>query len=137
LAKEGRISTTPKQIQGKRSWNCQAIKKGDDDILIRPTQQEVFTVESHPPPSKQYTGVIQETTKFKAKEYQKGDTVWMWDTKKGEPTNTKGKTQFWLGPFRFGMKSVNDVYYLSTLEGRRCPLPISGHLLKTHHGEKT
>jgi hypothetical protein len=113
------------------------LKKGDDDILIRPTQQEVFTVESHPPPSKQYTRVIQETTKFRAKEYQEGDTVWMWDTKKGEPTNVKGNAQFLLGSFRFIMKSVNDAYYLSMLEGRKRPLPVSGHLLKPHHGAKT
>jgi hypothetical protein len=61
----------------------------------------------------------------------------MWDTKKGEPTNIKGKAQFWLGPFRVEMKLVNDAYYLSTLEGRRRPLPVSGHLLKSHHGAKT
>jgi hypothetical protein len=105
--------------------------------LIIPIQQEVFTGESHPPPSKQYTRVIQEITKFKEKEYQEGDTVWMWDTKRGEPTNINGNVQFWLGPFRVRMKSVNDAYYLSTLEGRRHPLWVSGHLLKTHHGEKT
>ena len=105
--------------------------------MIRPTQQEVFTAESHPPPSKQYTRVIQETTKSKTKDYQEGDTIWMWDTKKGDPTNVKVSEQFCLGPFRVGMKSVNDTYYLSTLEGRRCPLLVSGHLLKPHHGEKT
>jgi hypothetical protein len=123
------------KYKDKEVGTVKLLKKGDDDILIRPTQQEVFTVESHPPPSKQYTRVIQETTKFKAKEYQEGDTVWMWDTKKGEPTNIKGNAQFWLGPFRVGMKSVNDAYYLSTLEGRRRPLPVSGHLLKPIMGK--
>jgi hypothetical protein len=33
----------------------------------------------------------------------------MWDTQKGEPTNVKGSTQSWLGPFKVGMESVNDV----------------------------
>jgi hypothetical protein len=61
----------------------------------------------------------------------------MWDTKKGEPTNVKGNEQFCLGPFRVRMKSDNDSYYLSTLEGRRHPLLVSGHLLKPHHGAKT
>jgi hypothetical protein len=56
----------------------------------------------------------------------------MWDAKKGEPTNIKGSTQFWLGPFKVGRKLFDDSYYLSTLEGRRCPLPVSGHLLKPH-----
>jgi hypothetical protein len=61
----------------------------------------------------------------------------MWDTKRGEPTNIKGNAKFWLGNFRVGMKSVNDAYYLSTLEGRRHPLLVSGHLPKPHQGEKT
>jgi hypothetical protein len=61
----------------------------------------------------------------------------MWDTKMGEPTNVKGNTQFCLGPFRVEMKSINDAYYLSMLEGRRRPLPNSGRLLKPHHGANT
>jgi hypothetical protein len=36
-----------------------------------------------------------------------------------------------------GMESVNDSYYLTTLEGRRRPLPISGRLLKPHQGGGT
>jgi hypothetical protein len=76
------------------------LKKGESDILIRPSQQEVFTVESHPPPSAQYTRVVQETTKFKIKEYKEGDIVWMWDVKKGEPTNVKGSTQFLAWAFQ-------------------------------------
>jgi hypothetical protein len=75
--------------------------------------------------------------KFEAKEYQEGDMVWMWDTKKGEPNNVKGSAKFWLGPFRIRMKSVNDAYYLSMLEGRKRPLPVSGCLLKPHHGAET
>ena len=110
------------------------LKKGDDDILIKPSQQEVLTAESHPPPSRQYTRVIQETTKFETKEYQERDTVWMWDTMKGEPTNVKGNAQFWLGPFKIRMKSVNNAFYLSMLEGRKHPLPVSGCLLKPHRG---
>ena len=58
--------------------------------------------------------------------------VWMWDANKGERTNVKGSTQFWLGPFKFGRKSVNDSYYLSTLEGQRHIVPVSGLLLKPH-----
>jgi len=125
------------KYKDKKVGAVKLLKKGEDSKLIEQSQQEVFTVESHPPPSRQYTRVIQETTKFKTKYYQEGDTIWMWDTKKGEPTNVKGSAQFWLGPFRVGRKSVNDAYYLSTLEGRRRPLPVSGHLLKPHQGEKT
>jgi hypothetical protein len=88
------------KYKDKEVGTVKLLKKGENDILIRPTQQEVFTSESHPPTSKQYTRVIQETTKFKTKDYQEGDTVWMWDTKKGEPTNVKGSAQYRLGPFR-------------------------------------
>jgi hypothetical protein len=75
--------------------------------------------------------------KLEVKEYQEGDMVLMWDTNMGEPNNIKGCTKFCLGPFKIRMKSVNDSYYLSTLEGRKRPLPVSGHLLKPHHGEET
>jgi hypothetical protein len=97
----------------------------------------VFTAESHPPPSAKYTRVVKGITKYKIKKYKEGDVVWMWDTQKGELTNVKGSTQSWLGPFKVGRESVDDSYYLSTLEGRRCPLPISGHLLKPHQGGGT
>jgi hypothetical protein len=113
------------------------LNKGEDNVLIHPSQQEVFTAESHPPPFAQYTRVVQETTKFKTREYKEGDIVWMWDMKKGELTNVKGNVQFWLGPFIIGRKLVNDAYYLSTLEGRRRPLPVSGHLLKPHQWTET
>jgi hypothetical protein len=125
------------KYENKEVGAVKLLKKGESDILIRPSQQEVFTAESHPPPSAQYTRVVQGTTKFKIREYMEGDVVWMWDTNKGEPTNVKGSTQFWLGPFKVGRKSVNDSYYLSTLEGRRRPLPVSGHLLKPHQGGGT
>jgi hypothetical protein len=125
------------KYKDKEIGTIKLLRKCDDDILIKPSQQEFLIVESHPPPSKQYTRFIQETIKFKAKEYQEGDTVWMWNTKKGEATNVKGNVQFWLGPFRLRMNLVNHAYYLSTLEGRKCPLPVSGHLLKPHHGVET
>ena len=112
-------------------------QKDEENVQIHLSQQEAFTPEAHPPPSVQYTRVFQETTKHKIRKYKEGELVWMWDTQKGEPTNVKGSTQSWLGPFKVGMESINDSYYLSTLEGRRHPLPISGHLLKPHQGEGT
>jgi hypothetical protein len=58
----------------KEVGDVKLLRKGKDNILIRPSQQEVFTIESHPPPSRQYTRVVQEMTKFKTKDYKKGDT---------------------------------------------------------------
>jgi hypothetical protein len=64
-------------------------KKDEEDVQIHPSQQEVFTPEAHPPPSVQYTRVVQGTTKHKIRKYKEGDLVWMWDSQKGEPTNVK------------------------------------------------
>jgi hypothetical protein len=125
------------EFKSKEIGTVKILKKAEDDVQIRPSQQEVFTAEAHPPPSAQYTRVVQGTTKYKVRKYKEGDMVWMWDTQKGEPTNVKGSAQSWLGPFKVGMESVDNSYYLSTLEGRRRPLPISGHLLKPHQGGGT
>jgi hypothetical protein len=124
------------KYKDKEAGTVKILKKAEDDVQIRPSQQEVFMAEYHPPPSTQYTRVVQGTTKYKIKKY-KGDIVWMWDTQKGEPTNVKGSTQSWLRPFKVGRELVDDSYYLSTLEGRRRLLPISGHLLKPHQGGGT
>jgi hypothetical protein len=42
----------------KEVGSVKLLKKGDKDILIKPSQQEVLTTKSHPPPSRQYTRVI-------------------------------------------------------------------------------
>ena len=127
------------QFQNKEVGTVKILKrqKDEEDVQIHPSQQEVFTPEAHPPPSVQYTRVVQGATKHKIRKYKEGELVWMWDTQKGEPTNVKGTTQSWLGPFKVGMESVDNSYYLSTLEGRRCPLPISRRLLKLHQGGGT
>jgi hypothetical protein len=105
-------------------------------LLTELYQEDVLTTEPHPSPSTQYTG-IQEAVDSKGGDYKQGDLVLAWDTKMGEPNNIKKCTKFWLGPFKITMKSVNDSYYLSTIEGRKRPLSISGHLLTPHHGEET
>jgi hypothetical protein len=127
------------QFQNKEVGTVKILKrpKNEEDVQIHPSQQETFIPEAHPPPSVQYTRVVQGTNKHKIRKYKEGELVWMWDIQKGEPTNVKGSTQSWLGPFKVGMESVDNSYYLSTLEGRRRPLPISGRLLKPHQGGGT
>jgi hypothetical protein len=127
------------QFQNKEVGTVKILKrpKDEENVQIHPSQQEAFTSEAHPHPSVQYTKVVQGTTKHKTRKYKEGELVWMWDTQKEEPTNVKGSTQSWLGPFKVGMESVDNSYYLSTLEGRRRPLPISGRLLKPHQGGGT
>jgi hypothetical protein len=127
------------QFQSKEVGTIKILKrtKNEDDVQIHPSQQETFTPEAHPPPSVQYTRVLQGTEKCKIRKYKEGELVGMWDIQKGEPTNVKGSIQSWLGPFKVGMESVDNSYYLSTLEGRRCPLRINGRLLKPHQGGGT
>jgi hypothetical protein len=120
------------ELKSQESEIEKILKKVEDDVWIHPSQQEIFIAESHPPPSMQYTRVIQGTTNFRVKEYKEGDVVWMWDANKGMPTNIKGNNHFWFGPFKVGRKPVNDSYYLSTLDGQRHTLLVSEHLLKPH-----
>jgi hypothetical protein len=123
------------QFQSKEVGMVKILKrpKNEDDVQIHPSQQETFTPEAHPPPSVKYTRVLQGTEKRKIRKYKEGELVWMWDIQKGDPTNVKGSIQSWLRPFKVGMESVDNSYYLSTLEGRSRPLPISGRLIKPHH----
>jgi hypothetical protein len=119
-------------LKAQKSETMKILKKVENDVQIHPSQQKIFVEKSRPPPSMQHTRVIQGTTNFKVKEYKKGDTVGIWDANKGKPTNIKEDNSFWLGSFKVRRKSVNDSCYMSTLEGRRRTVPVSGHLLKSH-----
>jgi hypothetical protein len=112
-------------------------KKVRNDAQIHPSQQKIFVAKSHPPPSTQYTRVIQGTTNFRVKEYKRGDTVGIWDSNKGRPTGIMEENHFGFGPSRVRKKPVNDSCYLSTLEARKRPLPIGGRLLEPHPGGGT
>jgi hypothetical protein len=55
------------QFQSKEVGTVKILKrpKNEDDVQIHPSQQETFTLEAHPPPSVQYTRVIQGNEKCK------------------------------------------------------------------------
>jgi hypothetical protein len=65
------------EFKNKEIRMVKILKKVEDDIQICPSQQEVFTTEANPPPSAQYTRVVQGTTKYKVRKYKEGDMVWM------------------------------------------------------------
>jgi hypothetical protein len=98
---------------------------------------KLFQQNSHPPPSKQDSKPIQETIDLKEDDYKQEEFVLMWDKKKCQPNTCKEFVKFWLGPYKIQKMSVNDSYYISTLDGRRFPLPISRSLLISHHVEET
>jgi hypothetical protein len=123
------------QIEWPTKEECYQLINSLKDMRIEPVKiQKISAAKSRPPPSIQHTRTIQGTTNFRVKEYQKGDTVGMWDANKGRPTTITKDNHFDFGPSRVRKKPVNDSYYLPTLEARRCPLPISGRLLETHPG---
>ena len=124
-------------LKAQKLETVKILKKVENDVQIHPSQQKIFVAESHPPPSTQYTRVIQGTTNFRVKEYKKGDMVGRWDANKGRPNNITEDNHVGFGPSRVRNKSMNDSYYFSTIEGRRPPLPISGRLLKPHQGGGT
>jgi hypothetical protein len=55
------------QFQSKEVGTVKILKrpKNEDDVKIHPSQQETFTPKAHPPPSVQYTRVLQGTEKCK------------------------------------------------------------------------
>jgi hypothetical protein len=65
------------EFKNKEVGTVKILKKPKDDVQIYPSQQEVFTIEAHPPPSVQYTRVVQGMTKCKVRKYEEGDIVWM------------------------------------------------------------
>jgi hypothetical protein len=38
----------------------------------------------------------------------------------------------WLGPYQIEKKSGTNYFYLTTVEGRRMPLPVNGYFLKPY-----
>jgi hypothetical protein len=77
------------------------LKKDDKELLVRLSQDDVLTTKSHPPPSKQYTRVIQEAVNLKGGDYKQGDLVLEWDTRKGQPdTHERSLRNFGWVPTR-------------------------------------
>jgi hypothetical protein len=54
----------------KEVGTIKILKKAEDDVQIHQSQQEVFTADSLPPPSSQYTMVFQGTTKYQIRKYK-------------------------------------------------------------------
>jgi hypothetical protein len=70
------------KYKDNEAGSIKVLKKEDESLLIKPSQDEFLTTESHrlphnntpPPPSQQYT---------KGADYKQGDLVLEWDTKMG------------------------------------------------------
>jgi hypothetical protein len=91
------------------------LKKEDKELSIRPSQDDVITIESHPLPSRQYIMVIHKSIDLKGEYYKQGYLILEWDIRKGQHDTRKEFYKLWLGPYKIVKKFVNDSYYLSIL----------------------
>jgi len=64
------------------------------------------------------------------RDFNKGDQVLMWDKRREKPGMHQTFDSLWLGPYKIEEVSRPDLFYLSTIEGRRMPLPTNVSLLK-------
>jgi hypothetical protein len=57
-----------------------------------------------------------------------GSLALMWNKRKSKPKYDQRDDSSWLGPY-IVKKSDKEKYYLTTLDGRKMPLPVDGSLL--------
>jgi hypothetical protein len=62
-------------------------------------------------------------------EFDEGSLALMWDKRKGKPKYDKKSEVLWLGPYIVNKKSEKGTYYLSSMDGRKMPLPVDGSIL--------
>jgi hypothetical protein len=56
----------------------------------------------------------------------------MWDKRKGKPRYDQRDENSWLVPYIAKKDSNKERYYLTTLNGRKIPLPVHGSLLQSY-----
>jgi hypothetical protein len=64
--------------------------------------------------------------------FNEGSPMLMWNKRKGKPKYDQKDNNSWLGPYITKKKSDKEMYYLTTLDGRKMPLPVDGSLLQPH-----
>jgi hypothetical protein len=65
-------------------------------------------------------------------DFDEGRLTLMWDKKRGKPKYDEWNKVLWLGPYIVKKKFEKEKYYLSSMDGRRMPLPIDGPLLQPY-----
>jgi hypothetical protein len=64
--------------------------------------------------------------------FNEGNLVLMWDTRKGKPRHDQKDNNSWLFPYIMRKKSDKERYYLTTSDGRKMPVLVDGSLLQPH-----
>jgi hypothetical protein len=62
-------------------------------------------------------------------QFDEGILTLMWDKRKGKPKYEKMSEFSCSGPYIIKKKSEKGTYYLSSMDGRKMPLPIDGYIL--------
>jgi hypothetical protein len=75
--------------------------------------------------------------KERQREFKEGDQVLLWDKRREKLGIHKMFDSIWIGPYKIEEVSGPDSFYLSTIEGRRMPLPVNGSLLKHYFQDGT
>jgi hypothetical protein len=112
------------KFQGKEPGSIQILKKEDKKNKER--EKAIRNAVNTGPPSYPYIENIPYIN------YSEGSLVFMWDKRKGKPKYDQKDDNAWLGPYIIKKKSEKEKYYLTTLDGRKMPLPVDGSLLRPY-----
>jgi hypothetical protein len=84
------------KYKDKEVGSVKLLKKGDDNILIKPSQQEVLTVESHPLPQDNTLELYREQQRLKRKNIKREIRYGCGTLRKVSLTTLKGMHNFGL-----------------------------------------
>jgi hypothetical protein len=98
----------------------------NEDKKDKEREQAIKDMVKEEPPSQPYIENIPYIN------FSEGSLALMWDKKKGKPKYDERNEVLWLGPYIVKKKSEKGKYYLSTMDGRRMPLPVDGSLLRPY-----
>jgi hypothetical protein len=109
------------KYQGKEPGSIQILKKEDEEH-----EETIKGMVNTEPPSYPYIESIP------CINFSEGSLALMWDKRKGKPKYDQRDDNSWLGPYIVKKKSDKEKYYLTTLDGRKMPLPVDGSLLQPY-----
>jgi hypothetical protein len=109
------------KYQGKDPGCIQILKKEYEDC-----EESIKRMVNTEPPSYPY---IENITYIN---FSEGSLVLTWDNRKGKPNYDQRDDNSWFGPYIVKKKSYKEKYYLTTLDGRKMPLPVDGSLLRPY-----
>lgn len=109
------------QYQGKDVGEVKILWRND---LIKQEEREPATMNINPPPEVYIEDILHP-------EYLEETLVLVWDKKTSPPSFDPEDDVFWVGPYVV-KEFKNDLYSLSTLDGRKMPMGFSASHLRPY-----